>query len=45
MATFVLVHGSGAYSEGEFEQADRCRLHPIEDADDVALMLSKAARL
>ncbi|WP_404954554.1 DUF6002 family protein [Streptomyces sp. 147326] len=40
----VLVHGSGAYSEGEYETPDPRQLHSVSTADDVALLLGKAAR-
>lgn len=39
----LLVHGSGAYSEGEFDIPDRGRLRQVETAEDVATMLREAA--
>ncbi|MER6067839.1 DUF6002 family protein [Streptomyces sp. NPDC001852] len=40
----VLVHGSGAYSEGEFESPDRSVLHEVTTAQDVAEVLLAAAK-
>ena len=39
----VMVHCSGAYSEGDYEIPDRRQLHPVDAAEDVAAMLRKAA--
>ncbi|MGI8329145.1 DUF6002 family protein [Actinomadura scrupuli] len=40
----ILLHGSGAYSEGEFETPDRGLLRPVETAEDVAAMVRDAAK-
>jgi hypothetical protein len=40
----VLVHGTGAYSEDEYESPHPRRLHPVGTPDDVAALLGKAAR-
>lgn len=39
----VMVHCSGAYSEGDYEIPDRRQLYPVDAAEDVAAMLRKAA--
>jgi hypothetical protein len=35
----VVVHGSGAYSEGEFEQIDRGKLIDVNSSDDVGRVI------
>ncbi len=40
----VLVHGSGAYSEGEFESPDRSVLKSVATSSDVAEILWSAAK-
>lgn len=40
----VLVHGSGAYSEDEFQSPDRARLRPVADAAGVARVLWDATK-
>jgi hypothetical protein len=39
----VLLHGSGAYSEGEFENPDRSALRPVATAEDIVGLLRDAA--
>lgn len=38
----VVIHGSGAYSEGEFQQLDRSRLIDVDSAEDVKNMVVAA---
>ncbi|MGD3110853.1 DUF6002 family protein [Streptomyces sp. YGL11-2] len=40
----ILIHGSGAYSEGEFHSPDRCNLTPVAVPEDVAALLREAAK-
>jgi hypothetical protein len=39
----VLLHGSGAYSEGEYENPDRALLRPVATAEDIVNLLRDAA--
>jgi hypothetical protein len=39
----LMVHCSGAYSEGDYEIPDRRQLYPVDATEDVAAMLRKAA--
>lgn len=39
----VVVHGTGAYSAGEFDPPDSAQLRPVTTADEVAVLLRKAA--
>lgn len=41
----VVIHGSGAYSEGEFDQIDRSRLIEVNTPDEVRALISGATRL
>jgi hypothetical protein len=40
----VVIHGSGAYSEGEFEQIDRSRLVEVNTPDEVGALIGGAIR-
>jgi hypothetical protein len=40
----VVIHGSGAYSEGEFQQIDRGRLIGVDSADEVRALIQGAVR-
>jgi hypothetical protein len=39
----VVVHGTGAYADGEFGTPDLSRLRPVATADEMASLLRKAA--